>query len=60
MRQKQKLCVVKSSKAPIFPFNIFLDPKYHLIKIGNDESTVKSIGIWEVIKQFEMLTIEEE
>jgi len=52
MWQKQEQCVVKSSKALIFPFNIFLDPKYHWIKVGNGEIIVRSIGIREVIKQF--------
>jgi hypothetical protein len=40
MQQKQEQCVVKYGKAPIFAFNIFLDPTYHGIKVGNDETMV--------------------
>jgi hypothetical protein len=40
--------------------HLYFFSTFSLIKVGNDETIVQRIGIREVIKQFEMLIIEEE
>jgi hypothetical protein len=37
--------VVKYSKVLVISFNIFLDPKYHWIKVVNDEAFLRSLSI---------------
>jgi hypothetical protein len=54
--------VVEFGKVLVVSFNIFLDPRYHLVKVVGDEMTFQSslVGLGKVIKKIEMLSIKEE
>jgi hypothetical protein len=62
IQYKQEQHVVEFGKVLVVSFNIFLDPRYHWIKVGSNEVTFRSplTGLGKVIKKFEMLSIEEE
>jgi hypothetical protein len=38
--QRKEQCVVEYGKALAILFNIFFDPRYHQIKVTNDEMTI--------------------
>jgi len=53
---------VESDKAPTFPFNIFIDARYHHVKVVADKATLQiSIASFgKSIKKFNVLSIEKE
>jgi hypothetical protein len=52
----------KLGKTPIFLFNIFIDARYHHVKVVGDEALLQfsTIGFAKNIKKLDMLLIEEE
>ncbi len=54
--------MVEFGKMLVVPFNIFLDPRYHQVKVASDEVAFRSplAGLGKIIKKIEMLSIEEE
>jgi len=53
---------VQTNKAPSIIFNIFMDVKYHLVKLAGDEVALWSstIGFKNTIKKFNVLYVEKE
>ncbi len=49
-------------KAPTIPFNIFINTRYHRVKVVGDEVTLQFsiVGIGETIKKFDVLFIKKE
>jgi hypothetical protein len=53
---------VESSKTHVIPFNIFMDARYHHVKVARDEITLRAstTSLEKSIKKFDVLSIEEE
>jgi hypothetical protein len=51
-----------ASKTPSIIFNIFMDVRYHLVKLAGDEAALWSstIGFKKIIKKSNVLSIEKE
>lgn len=42
IRQRQHQRIVESNKTHVVPFNIFINAKYHRMKVVSDEATLRS------------------
>ncbi len=62
IKQRQEQQVMESSKALAIPFNIFMDAKYHWMKVVRDETTFQTltISLGKSINTIDILSIEEE
>lgn len=61
IRQRQHQHIVESNNAHVVPFNIFINGKYHHMKVVSDETTLHSsiTSLSKFIKKSNVLSIEE-
>jgi hypothetical protein len=61
IKQWQHQCIVESNKSHVVPFNIFINARYHHMKVVGDEVTLRfsitSLG--KFIRKSDVLSIEE-
>jgi hypothetical protein len=62
IRQQQQQRVVELGETHAIPFNIFMDARYHHVKVASDEVTLQAstANLDKLIKCFYGLSIEEE